>query len=72
MEPLIYINDVAKMPLALGVEILKATENVGALPKWNIVMVASMLLTIPMLLLFLFGQKYVFELNIAAGSDSSK
>lgn len=72
MEPLIYINDVGKMPLALGVEILKATQNVGALPKWNIVMVASMLLTIPMLLLFLFGQKYVFELNIAAGSDSSK
>lgn len=72
MEPLIYINDVIKMPLALGVQILKATSNVGAIPEWNIVMVASMLLTIPMLLIFVFGQKYVFELNIVAGSDTMK
>ncbi len=72
LEPLIYINDVVKMPLALGVQILKATSNVGAIPEWNIVMVASMLLTIPMLLIFVFGQKYVFELNIVAGSDTMK
>lgn len=72
MEPLIYINDAAKMPLALGVQILSATSSVGATPEWNIVMVASLLLTLPMLLVFMLNQKYVFELNIAAGSDTSK
>lgn len=72
MEPLIYINDVKKMPLSLGVQVLSATSSVGATPEWNIIMVASLLLTIPMILLFIFGQKYVFEMNISIGSDTSK
>lgn len=72
MEPLIYINDVKRMPLALGVQILSATSNVGATPEWNIVMVASLLLTLPMLIFFMVNQKHVFELNISAGSDTMK
>lgn len=72
MEPLIYINDSDKMPLALGVRILQATENVGALPKWNVVMVASMLLTLPMIIIFFLGQKRVFEMNISVSGDASK
>lgn len=72
MEPLIYINDVAKMPLALGVQIISATFNSNAVPDWNIVMVASLLLTVPMIIVFFFGQKYMFQANINAGSSSIK
>jgi len=72
MEPLIYINDVGRMPLALGVQILSATRSAGAAPEWNIVMVASMLLTLPMILVFFLGQKYVFEVNIIPGSSTIK
>ncbi|MCU9613090.1 carbohydrate ABC transporter permease [Caldibacillus lycopersici] len=72
MEPLIYINDVEKMPLALGVQILSSTFSSQAVPPWNIVMGASLLLTVPMLLVFFFGQKYMFEANINSGSSGSK
>lgn len=72
MGPLIYINDIDKAPLALGVQILSATSGLGEVPKWNLVMVASMLLTLPMILVFFFGQKYVFEANISSGSSGTK
>jgi len=36
------------------------------------VMVASMLLTLPMILVFFFGQKYVFEANISGGTSGTK
>lgn len=72
MGPLIYINDLDKMPLALGVKILSSTTNAGATPDWNLVMVASMVLTIPMILLFFFGQKYMFEANITGANSASK
>lgn len=72
MEPLIYINDIERMPLALGVQILSATRSAGAAPEWNIVMVASMLLTLPMVFVFFLGQKYIFEMNIIAGSNANK
>lgn len=72
MGPLIYINDIDKAPLALGVQVLSATSSLGEAPKWNLVMVASMLLTLPMILVFFFGQRYVFEANIGVGSSSNK
>ncbi len=72
MGPLIYINDVNKMPLALGVQILSSTSHVGQAPPWNLVMVASLLLTGPMILVFFIGQRYVFEANISGGSVGIK
>jgi len=72
IEPLIYINDIERMPLALGVQVLSATRGAGAAPEWNIVMVASMLLTLPMVLVFFLGQKYVLEMNIITGSSANK
>jgi multiple sugar transport system permease protein len=72
LEPLIYLQKVEMMPLAVAVRTLSATTSAGATPMWNMVMVASMLLTIPMLLVFFFGQKYVFEANISGGSAAIK
>lgn len=71
LEPLIYLNSPDKMTLSLGVRVLTETSG-GAAPPWNTVMVASMLLTLPMLLVFFFGQRYVFEINFSSGSSSIK
>lgn len=72
LGPLIYINDVEKMPLALGLQVMTATTTAAALPPWNIVMVASMLLTVPMIIVFFIWQRHVFELNLSAGTGGVK
>jgi len=71
MGPLIYINDPEKTPLALGVQLI-STVSGGQVPPWNIVMVASLFLTIPMILVYFIGQKYVYEANISGGSSGIK
>ncbi|AWB44605.1 carbohydrate ABC transporter permease [Paenibacillus sp. CAA11] len=71
MGPLIYINDPNKMPLALGVQLM-TTVGGGQMPPWNLVMVASLFLTIPMVLVYLFGQRFVYEANINGGSSGIK
>jgi multiple sugar transport system permease protein len=70
--PLIYINEVSKMPLALGVQILSATNSAGQIPPWNLVMVGALVLTIPMILVYFFGQRYMDELSLSGGSAGIK
>ena len=72
MGPLIYINDFSKAPLALGLQILSATSTSSQVPPWNMVMVGSMLLTLPMLLVYFFGQKYMDEFGVIGGSSAIK
>lgn len=69
MGPLIYLNSPENMPLALGVQVLHATGGAGQLPPWNLVMVGSLILTMPMIVVYFFGQKYMHELSVTAGSD---
>jgi multiple sugar transport system permease protein len=71
-EPMIYLNQTEKYPLAIGVQILSAVGHAGQLPLWNLMMAAAMILVIPMILLFFLGQKQMFELSISTGSDSIK
>lgn len=71
-EPMIYLNDPAKYPLAIGVQVLSKTGHTGQLPLWNLMMSASMILVLPMILIYFFGQKYMFELSIDSGSSASK
>lgn len=70
MGPLIYINERARMPLALGVQILSAVPG-GQLPRYNIMMVGSLVLILPMLVLYFFGQKYMYEVGIISGGSSA-
>ncbi|MGI8746980.1 MAG: carbohydrate ABC transporter permease [Deinococcus sp.] len=70
MGPLIYLNDPSRFPLALGAQVLSSTGNAAETPPYHIAMVASMLLTIPMLLVFAFGQRYVYELSITGSSGT--
>lgn len=71
-EPMIYLNDPVKYPLAIGVQVLSKTGHTGQLPLWNLMMSASMILVLPMILIYFFGQKYMFELSIDSGSSASK
>lgn len=71
-EPKIYLSQTEKYPLAVGVQILSTTGNVGEAQMWNIAFAAAMLLVIPMIILYFVGQKYMFDISINAGSDSIK
>ena len=70
--PLIYVNDVSKMPLALGVQILSATNSAGQIPPWNLVMVGALVLTLPMILVYFFGQRFMDQLSLSGGSAGIK
>ena len=59
-------------PLALGVKILTATTSSGAPPMWNRVFTCSMILIIPMVAVYFVGQKYMYEINLSAGSAGVK
>jgi len=72
MGPLIYISDESKMPLALGVQYITSTGQALQAPPWNLVMVGSILLTLPMIAIYYLGQKYLYEMNITGGSAGVK
>ncbi|MET7280604.1 carbohydrate ABC transporter permease [Kribbella sp. NPDC005582] len=72
MGPLIYLNDESKMPLALGVQYITSTSQALQAPPWNLVMVGSILLTLPMIVVYYLGQKYLYEMDISGGSAGVK
>ena len=72
MGPLIYLNDETKMPLALGVQYITSTSAALQAPPWNLVMVGSILLTLPMILVYYLGQRYLYEMDISGGSAGVK
>ena len=56
----------------MGVKILTATTSSGAPPMWNRVFTCSMILIIPMVAVYFVGQKYMYEVNLSAGSAGVK
>ncbi len=72
LGPLIYINDEQQMPLALGLQFLTSAGQATQQPMWNMVMVASVLMTIPMVIVYYLSQKYLYGLNLSAGSAAVK
>jgi multiple sugar transport system permease protein len=61
LAPLIYINDPKWYPLAVKVYTLTLTSNVAQPTPWNLVMAGSMILTVPMILIYFFGQRQIYE-----------
>ncbi len=57
MGPLIYINDVHKFTVALGLHMYKGQYQT----EWNYLMAASTISVIPVIAIFLAGQKYFVE-----------
>ncbi|WP_051815318.1 carbohydrate ABC transporter permease, partial [Glycomyces tenuis] len=72
MGPLIYLNSEESMPLALGLQYMTSTSNAMQLPPWNLVMVGSIILTLPMIAIYYLGQKYLYEMNLQGGSAGVK
>ncbi len=59
MGPLIYINDQRLFPLSLGLYALSA-QNTGA-GSMGLMMAGSLLMTLPVVIIFLFAQRYFIQ-----------
>lgn len=57
MTPLIYVNSIPKMTLALGLHIFRGTYNT----QWNYLMAASLVVMLPCLILFFLAQNYFIQ-----------
>lgn len=56
LQPLIYLTSLERWPLSLGLSLF---QDRFALPKWNLVMAASLTTIAPCIVLFFFAQRYV-------------
>lgn len=66
--PLIYLSSQEKYPLALGVQFLAGTSTNAQTPPYNLVMVGALFLTLPMVIVYFFSQKYIYQVNLGTGS----
>ena len=57
LAPLIYINDDNKITLALGLQLFTSQYTA----QWHLLMAAATVILIPVVIVFLFGQKYFIE-----------
>ncbi|MCX7766072.1 MAG: carbohydrate ABC transporter permease [Candidatus Sumerlaeia bacterium] len=57
VNPLIYIHEKEKMTLTIGLQAFNLVH--GA--EWSLVMAASVMMTIPVIILFFFAQRYFIE-----------
>jgi len=60
-RPLIYLNTVDNFTLALGLRFFRQTAETGGDPKEHLLMAASVMMTLPVLLLFFSLQRYFVE-----------
>jgi multiple sugar transport system permease protein len=63
MGPLIYLNSINKMTLAVGLQLF--CNQYGG--YWNLMMAAAVLMTVPMMLLFVVGQRYFVKGIVMTG-----
>ncbi len=57
MWPLIILNDPKKMPLPVGLSFFSSS----AAPDPNVLMAATMMMILPIIIVFLMGQRYFVE-----------
>lgn len=57
MWPLIILNDPKKMPLPVGIQFFSVSEY----PDANVLMAATMMMIIPVMIVFIAGQRYFVE-----------
>jgi multiple sugar transport system permease protein len=62
LKPLIYLRDSSLFTLPRGLKaILDQFGQGGAIPRWELVLAASVISTLPMVVLFFLGQRYFVE-----------
>jgi len=59
VNPLIYLHSEKLYTLQLGLTAFKGGG--GGVPQWNLMMAASLVVLVPIILVFFFGQKYFIE-----------
>jgi multiple sugar transport system permease protein len=59
MGPLIYLRDQAKFPLSLGLWGMRTDFTTGV--DWTLLMAGNVLMTLPVVLLFFFFQRYFIQ-----------
>lgn len=70
--PLLYLTSPDKQTLAYGVTLLNAKTNLAEPVDMPQLMVTSMLLTIPMIIVFFFGQKRLFSSDASVIGNGGK
>jgi multiple sugar transport system permease protein len=63
MTPLIYLNSLDKFTLSLGLYMFKGPYTV----EWNYLMAATLAVSLPCILLFLFGQRFFISGVVMSG-----
>lgn len=61
LEPLIFLNSARKYTVPLGLWFLRQQEGVAGLPEDNLLMAASVLATLPIVIIFFLAQKYFVQ-----------
>lgn len=56
-NPLIYLNTTEKYTLALGINLFRSFQTT----QWNLLMAASVMVTLPCILLYAFAQRYFIQ-----------
>lgn len=72
MGPLIYVSDVNKMTMALGAQYLSASANPSGTLNMSVLMCMSLVLTLPQIIVYFWGQKYLFQINLGIGNSGTK
>lgn len=63
--PLIYLYDSKKFTLSLGLSFFKGLYT----SQWNLLMAATLLVMLPILILFFIAQQYIIDgISISAGT----
>jgi len=63
MGPLLYLNDPDKQTLELGLQTFNALRG----EQWHLIMAASTLVTIPLIIIFIVGQRYFVKGIVMSG-----
>lgn len=66
-EPLIYLNTESKLPLSVGLTIFQAGGAVGNLPKTHLLLAYTVLMTLPVLVVFFGAQRYFIQGVVLSG-----
>ncbi len=61
LEPFIFLNTPAKFPLGVGLRFLTSIIQAPGLPKDNLLMAGSVMMTAPIVVLFFLAQEYVVQ-----------
>jgi multiple sugar transport system permease protein len=68
MRPLIYLQDSSTFTIPRGLKALIDQFGPGGESQWEVVVTASVITTLPMILLFFLGQRHFVEGVATTGS----